>query len=96
MKKITELTKYYLFNKQFGIYYIYMLANYIMIIIIGMFAYYLTDRALPVVSCVFLPPIYLCVSLIFSNWRVNDYRILVDIAELNKKIKALQDKVNKL
>ena len=90
IKKIKDIINYYAFNKKFGIYFIFLIATYILIIIVGLTFFFIFDEPFIIITCAFLPLIIKCIFIIYLNWKINDFKIISNIGELNKKIRKMK------
>ena len=62
-----------------------------MIIGTGGYFYYFTLEANAFIGFIFLPLIYMIIMSLWVNWVKNDYQLLADIDEYNKKMKKQYD-----
>ncbi len=91
------MVEFYFGFAQFTQYHIYMLLTYFLIVAGGLYSlFYLNDRNI-FLGAVFLPLFYLLVFEIGAAWVKNDYAILADTEEHNKRmIRQLEMKEAKM
>ena len=86
MNRIIDLN-----SKIFDAYYLALFFTYAVIITLGVVWWSVVKEHLILFSCLFLPIIYECLLVIFYNWSMNDYKILANVAEYNKKMKKFKE-----
>lgn len=88
--KVRSITKYYIGCEGCGEYYVFLGASYAFLVVLGFHLYSVVGRNIIWASCVFLPFFYESFVVFFSNWVENDYLLLGDVAEFNKKLKKIK------
>lgn len=94
--KVRSATMYYIGCEGCSEYYVFMFASYAFLVILGFHLWSVVGRNIIWASCVFLPFFYEGFMVFYSNWVENDYLILGDVAEFNKKIKKRRDREEKI
>lgn len=85
--KVRSATMYYIGCEGCSEYYVFMFASYAFLVVLGFHLWAVVGRNIIWASCVFLPFFYESFMIFYSNWVENDYLILGDVAEFNKKLK---------
>lgn len=79
------MVEYYFGFANFTQYHLYMILTYLLIIAGGLYSlFYLNDKNI-FLACLFLPFLYLLIFEIGAAWVRNDYAILADTEEYNKR-----------
>ena len=83
--KIHSTVQYYFGWERITEYHIFLLITYLMIIGVGLYWQLYLGDTIVTIACIFIPLIYLTVSNILIKWVSNDYQLLADIEDYNKK-----------
>ena len=84
--KIRSVSHYYLGCHACSEYYFYLFFSYAFLICLGLYLYSKVNAGIIWASCVFLPLFYQLFVIFYTNWAENDYLILGDHEEYNKKV----------
>ena len=89
--KIRALTEYYFGFKGITEYHIYLSLSYVLLIALGLYAFLYLKDTIILVGCIFIPLIYLCLLAWANSWQKNEYQILADTEDYNKRAKKKHD-----
>jgi len=102
LKGIKDKIKFPGIQRWFSTYVVFVFFTYGFAILVGILWYALTDTAFILLTACMVPPMVICLYVLYVNYARNDYRILADIKTLNAKTqklidaeKANADKINK-
>lgn len=83
-KKILALTEYYFGLTSITEYHVYLFTSYALVIALGLYFHLYLKESIVLVSCIFIPLLYLCLLGIGVSWANNQYDILANIPEYNE------------
>lgn len=85
--RVRSTNFYYMGCQPCGEYYFFLLLSYVFIVVLGFYLWSRVGSTIIWASCVFLPWFYQAFIIFYANWKENDYLILGDMDEYNKKLK---------
>lgn len=95
--KIKPLTEYYFGVPGITEYHMYLLLCYVIFVALGLYSYLFLNDKVIFMGCIFVPLIYLCCLSWAVSWVKNEYQILADTDDYNKRSKrAYEIKVKQL
>ena len=83
--RIRALVEYYFGLPTITEYHAFLFLSLIIIVALGLYCHlYLKETAI-LIACIFIPLIYLCILALGIAWRKNEFQILADTDDYNKK-----------
>jgi hypothetical protein len=87
VNKIRDLVTYYFGFVVVTEYHIFLLVTYCLVVILGVYFYFGLNSLLSLLACVFVPVIYITITAMGVYWTNNDFYVLADIEQYNKRKK---------
>ena len=91
--KVRSVAHYYMGCHACSEYYFFLLFSYVFLICLGLYLYFKVNASIIWASCVFLPLFYQLFVIFYTNWAENDYLILGDHEDYNKKVGRKKKKI---
>ena len=92
---IKDEVDYYFGMKALKEHHIYVLITYFMVIGLGLYCNYFLHNSTALFACIFLPLILLATNKLIEEWVNNEYQMLANIPEYNRRIEKLNKVIEK-
>ena len=73
----------------------YLVITYITVIGLGFYAYYVLYNKTALVAAFFLPILIVLLVKLYNEWAKNQYQVLADIADYNKRVEKVMKIIEK-
>jgi hypothetical protein len=95
INNIKEEVEYYFGSKALREHHVYVLVTYLLVIGLGLYCNYFLGNSTALYASIFLPLILLAVNKLLTEWVNNEYQMLADIPEYNRRIEKMNHVIEK-
>jgi len=95
-RRIYSKVRYFIKNKSFDLYWIYVCVTLLLMAVIGLLAYYVTESLTYFLCIIFLSIFLVSYLNAFLHYNMNDYHVLQNIEDKNRIIRKQNKKIEHL